>query len=66
MNRFVNQFVDQVLRMSPEELESKGSQNYNFLHALAGFTRDPKVLRDQLVAVLLAGRVRLTLHPLFS
>jgi len=58
MNRFVNQYVDQVVRMSPEELESKGSSSYNFLHALAGFTRDPKVLRDQLVAVLLAGRVR--------
>lgn len=56
LNRFVNQYVDQVLRMTPEELESKGSHNYNFLHALAGFTRDPKVLRDQLVAVLLAGR----------
>jgi hypothetical protein len=35
----------------------KTETNYNFLHALAGFTRDPKVLRDQLVAVLLAGRV---------
>ncbi|KAF8424915.1 cytochrome P450 [Tirmania nivea] len=56
LNRFVNQFVDQVVRMTPEELESKGSHNYNFLHALAGFTKDPKILRDQLVAVLLAGR----------
>lgn len=56
LNRFVNQFVDQVVRMTPEELESKGSHNYNFLHALAEFTKDPKTLRDQLVAVLLAGR----------
>lgn len=29
---------------------------YTFLHELASFTRDRKVLRDQLVAVLLAGR----------
>ncbi len=44
--------------MSPAELESKtkSTQGYTFLHALAGFTRDRQMLRDQLVAVLLAGR----------
>jgi len=42
--------------LTPEELETKGSQNYNFLHAISGFTKDPKFLRDQIVAVLLAGR----------
>ncbi|CAG8960607.1 hypothetical protein HYFRA_00013431, partial [Hymenoscyphus fraxineus] len=58
LNEFVNPFVDQALRLSPEELatKSKSDQGYTFLHALAGFTRDRKVLRDQLVAVLLAGR----------
>ena len=58
MNQFVYQYVDKVVRMTPDELETKG-KNYNFLHALAGFTRDPKILRDQIVAVLLAGRVSL-------
>ena len=58
MNRFVHQFVDKVVKMSPTELETKGSQNYNFLHELGNFTKDPKFLRDQIVAVLLAGRVR--------
>lgn len=44
--------------MSPSELatKTKSDSGYTFLHALAGFTRDRKVLRDQLVAVLLAGR----------
>lgn len=57
MNRFVYQFVDKVVEMSPEEMETKGGQNYNFLHELGNFTKDPKFLRDQIVAVLLAGRV---------
>jgi len=30
--------------------------SFTFLHALAKFTRDPKVIRDQIIAVLLAGR----------
>lgn len=58
INEFVNQYIQRTLRLSPAELESKtkGDMDYTFLHALAGFTRDRKVLRDQLVAVLLAGR----------
>jgi cytochrome P450 len=58
LNEFVESFIDQALSLSPEELatKSKSDEGYTFLHALAGFTRDRKVLRDQLVAVLLAGR----------
>ncbi|KAJ4297103.1 hypothetical protein N0V88_004020 [Collariella sp. IMI 366227] len=58
INNFVNLYVDRTLRLSPEELASKakGDSGYTFLHALAGYTRDRHVLRDQLVAVLLAGR----------
>ncbi|KAJ4415106.1 hypothetical protein N0V82_007545 [Gnomoniopsis sp. IMI 355080] len=58
MDDFVYQYVQQALALPPDELESKakGSAGYTFLHALAAYTRDPKVLRDQLVAVLLAGR----------
>lgn len=58
MDEFVYQYVQQALALPPDELESKakGSAGYTFLHALAAYTRDPKVLRDQLVAVLLAGR----------
>lgn len=44
--------------MPPEELEkrNRSEKSFTFLHALASFTRDPKVIRDQVVAVLLAGR----------
>ncbi|KAG9255014.1 cytochrome P450 [Emericellopsis atlantica] len=57
-NKFINFYIDRVLQLSPAELEShnKGERGYTFVHALAGFTRDPKVLRDQIIAVLLAGR----------
>ncbi|KAK2610967.1 hypothetical protein N8I77_004352 [Diaporthe amygdali] len=59
MNAFVNEYVQKALLLSPEELASrstKSDMSYTFLHELASYTRDPKVLRDQLVAVLLAGR----------
>lgn len=35
---------------------TKSDEGYTFLHALASYTRDREVLRDQLVAILLAGR----------
>ncbi|EFY86805.1 hypothetical protein J3458_017287 [Metarhizium acridum] len=58
INTFVGRFIDLALQMTPEELESKSKadKGYTFLHELARFTRDPKVIRDQIVAVLLAGR----------
>ncbi|TLS25819.1 hypothetical protein PpBr36_07693 [Pyricularia pennisetigena] len=58
MDDFINPFIDRALRLSPEELASKtkSDHGYTFLHELASFTRDRKVLRDQIVAVLLAGR----------
>lgn len=51
-------FIDATLALPPSELEkrTKSDEGYTFLHALAIFTRDRTVLRDQLVAVLLAGR----------
>ncbi|KAF4459705.1 n-alkane-inducible cytochrome P450 [Fusarium albosuccineum] len=58
VNHFINFYIERALRMSPDELasKSKDDHSYTFLHALAGFTRDRKVLRDQIIAVLLAGR----------
>ncbi|KAL1980804.1 hypothetical protein VTN96DRAFT_3538 [Rasamsonia emersonii] len=55
---FVVPFVHQALALPPEELEkrSKSEKSFTFLHSLASFTRDPKVIRDQVVSVLLAGR----------
>ncbi|KAF7901275.1 hypothetical protein EAF00_003496 [Botryotinia globosa] len=58
INEFVTPFIEDALRLSPEELatKTKTAEGYTFLHALASYTRDRNVLRDQLVAVLLAGR----------
>jgi hypothetical protein len=58
VNKFCDIYIDQALRLSQEELASKTKSNheYTFLHELALFTRDRTIIRDQLVAVLLAGR----------
>ncbi|EEH38216.1 cytochrome P450 52A11 [Paracoccidioides lutzii Pb01] len=56
MDDFMQPFIDEVLSLNTEELDKKLSKQETFLHALARFTKDPKVIRDQLVAVLLAGR----------
>lgn len=58
INHFIHTFIDRALRLSPQELleKNKSDKDYNFLHALAGYTREPKVLRDQIIGVLLAGR----------
>jgi cytochrome P450 len=56
MDDFMQPYIDKVLSQSLAELDEKLSKRETFLDALARFTRDPKVLRDQLVAVLLAGR----------
>ncbi|RMZ88901.1 hypothetical protein DV736_g3867, partial [Chaetothyriales sp. CBS 134916] len=55
MDKFIEPIMNEVLALSPEEL-SKESKSDTFIHALARYTRDRKVIRDQLVALLLAGR----------
>ncbi|KAF2711343.1 cytochrome P450 alkane hydroxylase-like protein [Pleomassaria siparia CBS 279.74] len=73
---FLNQYVEEALSLSAKELEKKTShdQGYTFLHSIAAHTRNRKMLRDQLIAVLLAGRdttactlswtiYELSLHP---
>jgi cytochrome P450 len=58
LNHFVEPYIEEALSLPLEELEkrTKSDEGYTFLHALASYTRDRAVLRDQLVAVLLAGR----------
>jgi cytochrome P450 len=56
MDKFIQPYIDTVLALSAGELDEKLSKRETFLDALARFTRDPRILRDQLVAVLLAGR----------
>ncbi|KAH6714121.1 cytochrome P450 [Leptodontidium sp. MPI-SDFR-AT-0119] len=55
---FIVPFIDRTLALSDDELDqvSKSEKSFTFLHALARYTRDPRVIRDQLIAVLLAGR----------
>ncbi|KAH6980566.1 cytochrome P450 [Ilyonectria destructans] len=59
---FVNRYVDralQVCQADPGRVADKADQDgerFSFLDALASRTKDRKVLRDQIVSVLLAGR----------
>ncbi|KAF2795331.1 cytochrome P450 52A11 [Melanomma pulvis-pyrius CBS 109.77] len=55
---FLNQYVEEALSLSARELEEKTSRDegYTFLHSIAAYTRDRKMLRDQLISILLAGR----------
>ncbi|KAI3340292.1 cytochrome P450 monooxygenase CYP539B5 [Ustulina deusta] len=58
IEEFIMPYIKQTLAIPPEELEklTKSDTESTFLHNLARFTQDPKVIRDQLIAVLLAGR----------
>lgn len=56
MDDFMQPYIQRALSLSAAELDQKLSKRETFIDALARFTRDPRVLRDQLVAVLLAGR----------
>lgn len=60
---FVHNFVDNIVAVALNKTGggiSSGTEqekeNYLFIDALIARTRDPKVIRDQLVNVLLAGR----------
>ncbi|KAI1418908.1 cytochrome P450 monooxygenase CYP539B5 [Xylaria sp. FL1777] len=58
IEEFIMPYIKQTLAIPLEELEklTKSDTESTFLHNLARFTQDPKVIRDQLIAVLLAGR----------
>ncbi|EJT71465.1 cytochrome P450 52A1 [Gaeumannomyces tritici R3-111a-1] len=62
IERFMMPFIEQALALPPSELEKLSSPDSNsnrevtFLHSIARYSRDPKVIRDQIMAVLLAGR----------
>lgn len=58
IERFVEPYIEATLRLTPAELEklSKSDKEFTFLHNIAALSRDPKVIRDQIFAVLIAGR----------
>ncbi|KAK9366113.1 cytochrome P450 [Lipomyces kononenkoae] len=56
---FVDYYVNKALevyREGPERIEEITTGRYIFLYSLVQETQDPKVLRDQLLNILLAGR----------
>ena len=56
VHKFADYYVQKALNSSPEELEKHSQDGYIFLYELVKQTRDPHVLRDQLLNILLAGR----------
>nr|prf cytochrome P450alk1 [Candida tropicalis] len=54
VHKFADHYVQKALELTDEDLEKK--EGYVFLFELAKQTRDPKVLRDQLLNILVAGR----------
>lgn len=55
IDNYVNFFINRVLTLSEKDKDAR-DDGYTFLHALSQYTSSRKVMRDQLVAVLLAGR----------
>lgn len=58
LEKFIDPFIRSTLALSPDELEkrSKSDKGFTFLHNIALMSRDPKVIRDQIMGVLIAGR----------
>ncbi|KAF3986696.1 hypothetical protein FT663_04769 [Candidozyma haemuli var. vulneris] len=55
VHNFADYYVKKALNMSEEELE-KASDGYIFLYELVKETRNPQMLRDQLLNIMIAGR----------
>lgn len=58
IQQFIAPYIEQALSLPREELDklSHPDKTFTFLHAIARSTRDKKLIQDQLIAVLLAGR----------
>jgi cytochrome P450 len=56
IDNFVIPFVEQALKPSMKETPAGPHDKYTFLNALAEFTQDRQVLRDQVMSTLIAGR----------
>jgi hypothetical protein len=48
---FIAPFIERALALGNDELDklTTSVESFTFLHALASYTRDPKVIRDQLM-----------------
>lgn len=58
LERFISPYIERTLSLTQDELDklSRSDRDFTFLHNMARFTHDAKVIRDQLMAVLIAGR----------
>lgn len=56
VHKFADFYVNNALKLTPEELEKKSQNGYIFLYELVKQTRNPEVLRDQLLNILVAAR----------
>lgn len=53
---FVQPFIDTALSLSPAASSSSSASADSFLLRLTRLTRDPRMIRDQIISILLAGR----------
>ncbi|KAI1092701.1 cytochrome P450 monooxygenase CYP539B5 [Rostrohypoxylon terebratum] len=58
IDELIMPYIDKALALPQEELEklSNSDKDFTFLHNIVRYTRNRQVLRDQIIAVLLAGR----------
>lgn len=56
VKKFAETYVKKALALSETDLEKRSNEEYTFLYELVQKTRDPIVIRDQLLNILLAGR----------
>ncbi|KAF5128001.1 Cytochrome P450 52A3-B [Metarhizium anisopliae] len=58
LEEFIEPIIQRAISLPQHELEelSKIDTQYTFLHSIARVTKDPKIIRDEIMSVLLAGR----------
>lgn len=56
VHEFARYYIDKALSLSEKELEEASKDGYVFLYELVKETRNPKVLQDQLLNIMIAGR----------
>ena len=56
VHKVAKYYVKRALNFTPDELEKASANGYTFLYELVKQTRDPVVLQDQLLNILVAGR----------
>lgn len=57
IDAFLQPYIEKALNLQDSaQTVEKSHPDYTFLHALAQYTSDPKLIRDQLVSILIAGR----------